>query len=179
MADPIDAIIERLREAREEIAKSAEISECGLYRYSLARTWDHSSWPLPFVMLNPSTADADIDDPTIRRCVGFAKREGYGGILVANLFAYRATKPSVLKQVDCPVGPRNEFILASLCHQTKAAGVPIVCAWGANAAERGRWFTQWAKANGSRLVCLGTTASGEPRHPLYVRGDQPLVEYAP
>jgi hypothetical protein len=74
-------------------AKSAVISPCGLYRYRLTRTWDAVRWSAAFVMLNPSTADAVDDDPTIKRCVGFAKRWGCGGIVVANLFAFRSADP--------------------------------------------------------------------------------------
>ena len=78
--------------------KSAEISPCGLYRYSLTRKWEAWKGTVNFIMLNPSTADAQEDDPTIRRCIGFAKAWGYGGIVVTNLFAYRATNPKELKK---------------------------------------------------------------------------------
>lgn len=156
----------------------AEISPCGLYRYRLWRTWDEELESLPFVMLNPSTADANFDDRTIRRCIAFAKREKYGGIVVANLFAFRATKPNALKSATDPIGPRNEATLASICHTARYASVPVLCAWGNGGGDRGRWFKQWAKANGARLVCLSKTAEGHPRHPLYVSGDQSLEEFA-
>lgn len=99
------------------IRKTASISECGLYRYLLGRAWGDGPL-LPFIMLNPSTADADIDDPTIRRCMGFAKREGTSGVSVANLFALRSKDPSALLTVSGRVGPGNEFALEML---TRAA----------------------------------------------------------
>lgn len=87
--------------------KSAIISECGKYRYSLSRIWDENKANVLFIMLNPSTADGDVDDPTIRRCIGFAKSWGYGGIYVGNLFAYRATDPKELLKVENPIGFEN------------------------------------------------------------------------
>ena len=91
--------------------KGATISECGLYRYSLTRVWDDVLPMCIFVMLNPSTADADIDDPTIRRCINFAKREGCGSLMVVNLFAYRATSPADMKAAVDPIGSGNPTTL--------------------------------------------------------------------
>jgi len=159
------------------VLKTAVISPCGTYRYELRRRWNDDEPLLPFVMLNPSTADATLDDPTIRRCVGFARREKMGGIVVVNLFAFRATEPDKLKTAAHPYGPENGAHLAAVALEAAARDVPVVCAWGA-------WPRATATANrvvgvlhehGARLVCLGKTAAGRPRHPLYVRADEPLV----
>jgi hypothetical protein len=148
----------------------AWISDCERYRYALWRRWDESRRYLPIVMLNPSTADASKDDPTIRRCVGFAKRDGFGGVIVVNLFAWRATDPKALPAGLEAVGPLNESALAAV---TK--GRDVLCAWGAHAEQRATFVRGALESRDSRLLCLGKTASGAPRHPLYVKGDQPMV----
>lgn len=155
---------------------SAVISECGTYRYWLERTWGTGP-RMGFIMLNPSTADAEIDDPTIRRCIGFAKREGCGGLAVVNVFAFRATDPSNLPQ--CPLaasGPENAVYLHKL--STHADG-PIIAAWGANAKAAARRFEilrDMGRA-GRKLHALKVTKSGSPGHPLYIHSDAPLVEF--
>lgn len=156
----------------DDVLRTADISPDGIYRYRLTRVW--GSLPtLPFIMLNPSTADSTKDDPTIRRCIGFAKREGFGGIEVCNLYAFRATKPADLWQADDPIGPRNGQVLRDLLTRWNG-GSPIVAAWGAHAKhERVAWLLD--KPGAHRLRCLGITKHGAPRHPLYVKGDQPLV----
>lgn len=159
------------------IQKSALISPCGTWRYRLTRVW--SSAPLlPFVMLNPSIADADIDDPTIRRCMSFARRESAGGIMVVNLYGLRATDPKHLKRASNPIGPDNDFHIRELAAGAFHTSNRIVCAWGVNAAPaRSANMTAMIKGAGSGTVCLGKTKTGEPKHPLYVRGDQPLVAF--
>lgn len=153
--------------------RTARISSCSRYRYELTRTWG-GGLVLSFVMLNPSTADANIDDATIRRCLAFAKRDSYGGIRVVNLFAYRATEPSVMAQAADPVGPENDAHLLDLFMTDRPA---VVAAWGAGGGLHSRDFVvrRLAHMMGVDLLCLGTTQNGSPRHPLYVRGDQPLV----
>lgn len=157
---------------------SAVISPCGQYRYRLERFWS-GEHALPFIMLNPSTADASLDDPTIRRCMGFARNRGYGGIIVANLFAYRATSPADMKRADAPVGGLNDSHLAALMQWALRADVPVIAAWGANGSFQGRDQTVIALADlvGCDLMCLGTTAAGHPRHPLYVPAAQPFVPF--
>lgn len=181
----------------------AEISDCGRYRYRLWRSWGDGP-RLPFVMLNPSTADADQDDPTIRRCVGFARRESYVGIEVVNLFAWRATDPKDLADTpdDIIFGfPRNVDVLERLM----ADHPVVVAAWGARFAEvvrrqktlsyqrpdiRGfvpnadygvsdhpKMIQAMANQNDTQLVCLGVTADRSPRHPLMVRSDQRLIPW--
>lgn len=128
-----------------------------------------------FVMLNPSTADAELDDPTIRRCIRFAMREGAGGIVVVNLYAFRATKPRDLPKDGTEVGPENQRYLHDAILQ--ANGRPIVCAWGTKG--NGSSFVEWAKGYGANLMALDVTKDGFPKHPLYIAGDAPLVPYPP
>jgi len=150
------------------LQSSAVISDCGQYRYQLGRRWGDGP-SCVFIMLNPSTADAEKDDPTIRRCIGFAKREGCGGLIVVNLFAFRATQPEVLLSAADPIGPENDAYIADAL--SKESG-PIIAAWGAwGDGRRGRIVA--ARFPG-RLQALGATKDGRPRHPLYVRGDAPL-----
>jgi hypothetical protein len=155
--------------------RGAHISSDGFYRYGLWRTWDYGPW-LPFVMLNPSTADANLDDPTIRRCIGFAKREGYGGIRVVNLYAYRSTSPKALLTCADPVGPENDGYLYGTLAAARTSRVPVIAAWGAN-ARLDRVARVLNLLPGAVWRCLGTTKQGAPKHPLYIKSDQPLVPY--
>ena len=145
--------------------KLAVISDCGQYRYRLVREWSCDSPRITWVMLNPSTADAKEDDPTIRRCIGFAQRWGFGGINVCNLFALRATDPKELKKASDPLGPENESILQDIA-------APVVVAWGGNipntlqADHLARILRNKAKRQRHSWWCLGKTKWGEPRHPL-------------
>ncbi len=148
--------------------RSAHFSRCKRYRYALWRTWDPHRPSMLFIGLNPSTADAIEDDPTIRRCIRFAEDWGYGGLAVANLFAYRATKPAVLMRELHPIGRLNDRWLLRLAAQTDVC----VAAWGNGGSHLGRDAEVVALLNG--LQCLGVTASGAPRHPLYVPGDATL-----
>ena len=158
----------------DDIVRTAVISPCGNYRYLLTRIWDERLPLLVFIMLNPSVADAEIDDPTIRRCMWFAKREGYGGIVVANLYAFRATSPRDLFKAKSPFGPDNEATLRDIA----TAYPKIVCAWGSHgAAMATASINGLLRHGGAQLVCLGRTKDGHPRHPLYVPGNQPLEPF--
>lgn len=158
--------------------RDAMLSPCGQYRYSLVRQWDQNKPYLPFVMLNPSTADATVDDPTIRRCMSFAKREGCGGVVVVNLYALRSTDPRRLREVKDPVGPLNGRVIYDAATVAAEAGVPIICAWGAHdITQAASGALAQARQVGVKIMCLGKTAGGYPRHPLYVKGDQPLEVY--
>ncbi len=154
---------------------NATFSECGRYRYTLTRTWGDPAPAVLFVMLNPSTADADVDDPTIRRCIGFARRWGYDTLHVGNLFAYRATDPRLLGKIDAPVGPDNDDWLEQLAAQSRI----VVCAWGADPAaeRRGTEVAEQLRRLRSPLWALGLTKDGHPRHPLYVKGDATLIRF--
>lgn len=159
--------------------KAAEISPCGQYRYWLLRVWDRSLKTLPIVMLNPSTADASKDDPTIRRCMAFAAREGFGGIRVVNLFAFRATSPDDMKAASDPFGPEGSAVLGEIFMVAGMTDTPVLAAWGAHGDHRGRaeMIRLSAKGWNARMICLGTTKGGHPRHPLYVAGNQPFVPF--
>lgn len=161
--------------------KTAVISDCGLYRYSLSRAWDGAERVARFVMLNPSTADAEIDDPTIRRCIAFAKRENCGALIVVNMFGLRATDPAALLTAADPVGPGNDARIAKAIAWRPG---PLIAAWGTNPDCVGlrhhiKRVERIIRENHAELEvsCLGTTKDGHPRHPLYVRSDQPLVPY--
>jgi hypothetical protein len=157
-----------IRDQGPELVNPAEavFDESRTYRYLLTRTWDFSCPPVTWVMLNPSTASALADDPTIRRCVAFARAWHAGGINVVNLFAYRATKPAALRQAADPVGAPNDKFIVQACQPPAT----VVAAWGAHAFASGRAeaVTRMLTAANIRLLCLGTAQGGQPRHPLYV-----------
>lgn len=153
------------------LARDAEISSCGSYRYELRRHLGGSGI-LVWVMLNPSTADHAVDDPTIRRVMAFTRREDLGLAIVVNLFALRSPSPKALRGHEDPIGPLNDHYLK----HWGDIGWPIVCAWGAGGGRRADEVLSGPLA-GANLWCLGTTKDGSPRHPLYVRGDQPLVRF--
>ena len=138
-------------------------SPCRQYRYTLWRAWDmFSPRYVMFIGLNPSTADEVQDDPTIRRCIGYAKEWGYGAFCMTNIFAFRATDPRVMKTQADPVGPENDKWLTECA---KGAGL-IVAAWGAHGGHRARDKEVIKLVN--NIMCLGTTKDGYPRHPLYL-----------
>lgn len=153
--------------------KSAVISECGKYRYSLKRIWGESLPLLVFVMLNPSTADAEQDDPTIRKCIGFAKLWGYGGIVVVNIYAYRATDPRELWKCFDPVGDKNNYHIQIECN-----GRDVVCAWGSDKAHQKRGRKVLSIIAAKRIDCIKTSAAGYPCHPLYLSHRLKRVEFA-
>lgn len=157
------------------IKKDAVFSKNASYRYCLTRP-DYTDGgflnPLVFVMLNPSTADDVDDDPTIRRCCGYSSREGYSGVVIVNLYGYRATDPRELWEAEDPVGPANDIWLRWVIDH----GLDIVCAWGTQAKpERVQKFARLA--SGVDLFCLGVNQGGSPKHPLYLRRDQPLMPF--
>ena len=115
--------------ASAELTRAATISACTKYRYSLRRTWQEGGRVVCFIMLNPSTADADIDDPTIRRCVGFGKSWGYDALEVVNLFAWRETEPKFLITPSDPIGPDNDGAILEASGRAEL----VVCAWGSHA----------------------------------------------
>lgn len=159
----------------EGVHADASLSECGTYRYALWRTWGPGRTVM-WIMLNPSTADAHQDDPTVRRCQSFSREWGYDGIVVANLFALRATEPKALYKHKEPVGPDNDRVLRNLA----GASDLVVAAWGTHGFYRGREASvrTMLRHQGTVVVCLGRTKSGSPRHPLYVKGDTLREVYA-
>ena len=136
------------------LKKSAEISECGQYRYRLSRRWG-PGLPTLFIMLNPSTADAEIDDPTIRRCMGFAKSWGRDGIEVVNLFAFQATSPKDMQTAADPVGPENEVHV----EEAVAECFEVICAWGAHGSFKAQ---DMVIVGCARPACSSRTALERP-----------------
>lgn len=156
----------------------AVVSACGQYRYHLWRIWDAGLPVMVFVMQNPSTADATDDDPTIRRCVGFAKRDGFGGISVRNVFALRATDEREILTHPDPFGPENESHL--LAARSVSLMTKLVVAWGNRLGKKKSRHSDAYKQAAcacSVAYCLGVTKGGDPRHPLFVRADAPLVPW--
>lgn len=158
------------------VNKSAVLSADGLYRYRLVREWDEAYPPLAWVMLNPSTADASVDDPTIKKCAKFARSWGYGSILVANLFAWRATDPNELRMTQDPIGPDNDLWIKRIADEA----LDVVCAWGTKSPipQRAPYVLQKLKREGHTLKALRITANGHPGHPLYIPDRTPMMSFA-
>jgi hypothetical protein len=160
---------------------SAIISPCGLYRYRLERHGLSGAAAVAWIMVNPSTADAKEDDATIRKVIGFTERFGGGWAVVGNLFAYRARDIKELRRLLAPEarGPDNNDHLEAIM----LAAPTVVAAWGPTAKLppllRRRWVTvaQMAQRLGVQLMCLGTAQDGQPRHPLMLAYDTPLVPW--
>jgi hypothetical protein len=148
----------------ESMQRSATLSPCRAYRYALWRQWGRGPYAM-FIGLNPSTADETNDDPTIRRCVTFAKAWGYEALCMANLFAFRATQPADMKKAPSPVGWENDLWLQRLAAD---AGV-VVAAWGAHGTFQGR--DQSVRLLVPNLHYLRLTKDGHPGHPLYLPAD--------
>lgn len=147
------------------IDSTAAFSPRRRYRYTLHRQW--SDGPVvTWIMLNPSTADEHANDPTVERCQRRSQAWGYGGLIVANLFALRATDPSELYRAEDPVGPDNDAYLRELA----AARMPIICGWGNHGTFRGRAaeVLDLIRNAGGDPHCLRLTGIGQPGHPLYV-----------
>ncbi len=155
----------------DDIRRSAMISTDGLYRYWLERRWNEGK-ALTWVLLNPSKANAEVDDATIRRIVGFSKRWGWPAALVLNLFALRSTDPAALYTAANPVGPDNDQWLARYGTNNK-----VVAAWGNHGKhlDRDLKVAQLLRMMHANVVCLGTTKQGCPKHPLRLSYETKLV----
>lgn len=153
--------------------KSAELSEDRQYRYMLRRSWDWQGYAnqVMFIGLNPSTADETEDDPTIRRCIRFAQDWGYGGLLMLNAYALRATDPKKVAAHLAPIGPDND---EALSYRATQAGLFIAC-WGAHCSPTRA--SQVCELIGRPIHCLGQTQKGAPRHPLYMPADSTPEPY--
>lgn len=154
------------------------------YRYELRRIWDDTLPLLVVCMLNPSKADHEVDDPTIRTLIHFAKLWGYGGLLIINLFAWRASSPAEMIRAGAHVGPDNGFYIDQALRYAAANGGRVLAAWGNGGEAEGRaeWFCSRAlRTHGLTLLCLGTTKGWRPKHPMargkhrIPRDQQPLV----
>lgn len=158
------------------VENDAVISDCGRYRYLLRRTWSHAKPRLLYVMLNPSTADASLDDATIRSCVRLADGHGYGSIEVVNVFAWRATDPKELLTASDPVGPNNQNAVEAAIMRCDV----VVFAWGAfpPAHERSTYIRNLVSSHRPAAYCFGKTKAGAPKHPLYIKSGTPLQVFA-
>lgn len=162
----------RVRAAERIVWCDADLSSDGLYRYRLTRRWGAPSDPcICWIMLNPSTADATVDDPTIRRCIGFSESWGFGSLTVVNLFGLRSTNPQGLLAPDVdPIGPDND-------HAVRLAALEAdrcIAAWGTKGGLRHRNAEVIRLVTGDCMEpmhALAVTKDGHPKHPLYVKGD--------
>lgn len=170
----------------QQIESGAEFSPCLHYRYTLWRKWNwqgHASMVM-VIGLNPSTADETNNDSTITRCIRFAKDWGYGGLLMMNAYAFRATKPENMwigrhhddspVVVSDPIGPGNDEAFG---YQRSRVGL-VIAAWGVNCSPERELSV--CHAIGKTIHCLGRTKHGRPKHPLYLRADtKPEVFWEP
>lgn len=146
-----------------DTASTAVISDDRRYRYLLSRQWASTGKVISFICLNPSTADENIDDPTVRRCVNFAKQWGGKRLIIGNLFAFRATDPCALRTIDDPIGPDNEYWLEQIARESDF----VIAAWGAHGRFRQR-SQEFTKKFSGTLNALRLTKAGDPCHPLYL-----------
>lgn len=157
--------------------KAAEISECGTYRYQLTRQWAEGvdlTRLVCFIGLNPSTADATKDDQTIKKLTGFTERWGYDGFRIVNLYAIRSRHPKVMRVAPDPIGPMNEQWIVRTARESQL----VVACWGNHITTRNRGpsVLQLLKAIGVQVKCLGKTRDGQPKHPLFLPYETPLVD---
>lgn len=144
------------------------------YRYALGRRWDDGGRSVCFCLLNPSTADASVLDPTLTRCYGYARGWGFNAFEVTNAFALRSTDPNGLRQVEDPVGPGNDEHIVEIARASDL----VVVGWGTHARLGDRHARLIGLLSGvCTLTCLGVTKDGYPKHPLYLRKDLTPVAY--
>jgi hypothetical protein len=146
------------------------------YRYVLCRDWNQGPKPLPHMVvigLNPSSADEQYDDRTVRRCINFARREGFGSLTMINAFALRATNPYELYSNENPVGPDNDHWIATEC----GSASKIVVAWGKHGRYKNRQERILYLLGAEKLYCFGKNKDGTPKHPLYLSNSTKLVEF--
>lgn len=156
-----------------ELQRSANFSRCKRYRYSLRRRWNSGYGQCVFIGLNPSVADTQADDPTIRRCMNFAHDWGYQELVVVNLFAYRTPQPAELRRATDPVGPNNRRAVRAVCRSANL----IVAAWGVHGGFRNQAQLMSDIWRDQELFCFSQTRDGHPVHPLYQRRDAALNVY--
>lgn len=157
-----DALIHRSHHA-DGCLSHVWYSQCDRYRYGLSRIWNAQQPALMFLMLNPSTADEHRNDPTVARCETRARAMGFGAVMIANIFAFRATRPQDLKRAKAPNGDMNNALLD--CWSTQAG--MTIAAWGVHGGHLGRGVEVARRYRGD-MHHLGLTKDGHPRHPLYV-----------
>ncbi len=148
--------------------REAVFSPCRTWRYRLAQIWNEDKEPLYWLMLNPSTADEIKNDPTVERCERRARMWGYGGSVVFNIFAYRATEPKHMRAAQDPIGPENDKWIRELAEISKTN--MVIGGWGEHGEHlaRGRKVMDMFNQSGGKLYALKQNASGNPAHPLYI-----------
>lgn len=180
-------LLDRQAKAAPYMRREAEfgnhMAEPDAYRYSLLRCWDET-WvegtdiAMYFVLLNPSTADHEVDDPTAVRCMGFAKTCGFKALYIVNMYGLRATRPVHLWEHPNPVGPRNGAFLRGALEASVNVGGVVVAGWGTNAREQEvETFEQMVDAIGASVWCLAVNKDGSPKHPLYIKADTALKRW--
>lgn len=160
-------------------SSGAAFSPCRKYRYELWRNWG-TGRKLAFIGLNPSTADETRNDPTVTRCINFAKRDGFAGMVMLNIFGLRSTDPTwLLSRRADPVGQRTNAAILKWLHRHPDVS-PVAC-WGSHRSVFARQPAILALAAQARanLLCLGINQDGSPKHPLYLRGDTLIRPYSP
>ena len=159
-------VSENLNERLRLIGSDAVFSDCRKYRYALWRRWEMEHPLILFIGLNPSTADETKNDPTIRRCINFAKDWGYGGVMIANLFAFRSTSPEIMKQQKDPIGKENDLWIGKLADASQS----VIAAWGNHGIYLSRGFDvmELLRKSGKPIFHLGISKTGQPKHPLYI-----------
>lgn len=151
------------------------------YRYLLGRRWNRGLRyrRILWVMLNPSTADALQDDPTLRRCVGFSKRWSFDSLEIVNLFAFQSPKPTALRRAEDPIGTDNDCAIMEAAERASL----IMVAWGNSIPreypDRAFGVLTMLRASGRTIRALGKTNAGHPLHPLYIPANRPPVLWAP
>lgn len=155
-------------------SSDAVFSDDRVYRYALHRSWEPCTKPgfVLWILLNPSTADEKVLDPTLRRCQHFTWTWGFGAFFIVNLYAFRSTKPKVLWTVRDPVGgPNNDLAIVD---GAKRAAL-VVGGWGTN-AQKSRQYDVWKmlESHSIQIQCLGFNKNGSPEHPLYIPSGTPL-----
>lgn len=153
------------------IEPRAVMSACGLYRYRLWRDLVEGAGTCLFVLLNPSTADSEKDDPTVIRCVGFARSWGFSRVALVNLFAFRSPHPDALRTAVDPIGPENDAHVLDALRTAHR----VVAAWGTHGEYRGRGDAVRAMIARFQPLSFGLTANGQPRHPLYLPASSPVL----
>lgn len=176
MQSRIDTEAKRVSGSSIELGNSqssAIFSIDKVHRYSLTRVWSPGGKMAVFIGLNPSTADEVENDPTVRRCINYAKAWGCDGLYMLNIFAFRGTDPKDMKVANNPIGLENDFWLLERC---KGAEV-IIAAWGVHGEHQDRGKNVMKLLDDLDVKCLGTTKEGHPRHPLYLRKDLQPTDY--
>jgi len=163
-----------------DVVSRAAFSDCGRYRTFLERRWDGKPFGSPgfaaWIMMNPSTADEQVDDPTVRRARDFTRRWGFGAMVVLNIFALRATRPAMLLEAEDPVGPGNDAAIA----EWAARAEKVIAAWGLPPKPlrwRGPAVAKLLREAGVQPMALKVTQSGEPGHPLYIAANTEPVPW--